>query len=444
MTHRDDELGAELRELPTPEHAPGFFEGLHARLGEQRPHSPHVAHRALAAAAGLAAVAVAALLLGGPVFEIGGGDVASAAEVQAKVRASLEGHETLSGVLVTRCSVRGCPGKSGAQHWRFALSARGDLRLVGPTDDQVLTYDAASGVVRSAQRSASLGGGPLFHAESRGVAPGPPDAALPSSYLFAELGAFVRALLAAEDPRLREVTYAGRPAWRLDVDAVPSAIVPDFSGDRFAVVVDRDTGIPVRVVERKGDVVLRELRVEELAVDADLGPDAFRLAFPADAEVARIEDGFRRVPLEDVPAAVRYAPLVPSFVPDGFERTEVAVAESGPTVSAAANPPSYRVVSLSYRRGFDQLVVTTRLARVPGAFEARWSDPFPSDDGYREDPERVVLTRGALEGSTAEVLVTPRGVPHLWTEAEALVVTVAGSLSRDELVRVAESLERQG
>ena len=36
------------------------------------------------------------------------------------------------------------------------------------------------------------------------------------------------------------------------------------------------------------------------------------------------------------------------------------------TGAEAGNPPSTDVVSLSFRRGFDQILVTTRLRSVPG------------------------------------------------------------------------------
>ena len=53
----------------------------------------------------------------------------------------------------------------------------------------------------------------------------------------------------------------------------------------------------------------------------------------------------------------------------------------------------------------------------------------------------VELGRGVLSGVEANVLVVPRNIPHLWAQTDDLVVTVGGDLSREELVRVAESLE---
>ena len=441
--YRDEELGAELRRFDVPDHAPAFYWELDQRLATQRRGAPKVerlprARRrlrwSLGVAAAAATVAILALALGVPrtskTPSVAGPAIASAAEIKARVRASLATMRNLSGVLVSDGPKRG-----DEERWRFALTARGDFRLEGPGPDEAITYDAGAGIVRSAQRSASLGGGPVFYAERRGVAPGPPDQGAPTSILQQQLGAFVRALLAAEDPRVRETNYQGRPAWRLDVGTVPNALAPEFSGDRLEITVDRQTGISVRVVERKqAGGFVRELRIEHLAVNADLAPGAFRLKFPPGAEVMRSDDGFRRV--HDIPEDSGYVALSPVWIPEGYKLAEIAVAEqAGPTGTEAGNPPSRMVVSLSYRRGFDQSLVTSRLAEG-----TRWSDPLASGEGFVDHPEPVTVAGGALQGAKAELVIAARAIPHLWALTNGLVVTVGGDLSRAELLHVTDSL----
>jgi hypothetical protein len=332
------------------------------------------------------------------------------------------------------------PRKEDEKRWRFALTAEGDFELDGPRRNEWTTYDTSAGIARAAQRSESLGGvGPLFYSERRGLAPGLPDPAPPSWLIPTEVSAFVRALLAADDPRVRETVYGGRPTWTLSVDTVPNPIVPEFTGDRFQITVDQETGMPVRVVELKGGAVLKELRIEHLAVNQKLAPGALEHAFPTGAEVARMDEGFQRVGLDQVDGVIGYRPLVPSWLPDGYKLAEVAVArKSSPTGAEGGNPPSRSVVSLSYRRGFDQVLVTTR-----SAAGGPWSDPLATGEGFVDRPERVVLKAGALAGHPAELLLEPRGTPHLWTQTDVLVVTVSGALGKAELLRVAGSLERR-
>jgi hypothetical protein len=112
--------------------------------------------------------------------------------------------------------------------------------------------------------------------------------------------------------------------------------------------------------------------------------------------------------------------------------------ESAPTGAEGGNPPSRMVVSLAYRRGLDEFLVTTRLAG-----NGDWSDPLATGEGFPDRPVRIVLHGGALDGAGAELLIRPRGIPHVWTASDGLVVTVGGDLGRAELVRVAESLERR-
>jgi hypothetical protein len=444
--YRDEVLGNALRQLEVPEHRQSFHADLRRLLAEERiarrrfRGAPKRVNRARLAVALVAAlVAVLIMAIGIPLVEhssrLGGPQPVDAALIKAKVRLALGTMRNLRGILVYDG-----PRKDDEKRWRFTLTAQGDFELDGPGRGEWMAYDASAGIARAAQRSESLGGvGPLFYSERRGLAPGLPDPGPPSWLIPTEMGAFVRALLAADDPRVRVTVYESRPAWTLGVDTVPNAIVPEFTGDRFQITVDQESGMPVRVVERKAGAVIRELRIEDLAVNVKLAPGAFEHAFPAGAEVARMDEGFERVGLDKVGGIVGYQPLVPHWLPDGYKLAEVAVArKSGPTGAEGGNPASRSVVSLSYRRGFDQVLVTTRIAAG-----GPWSDPLATGEGYVDRPERVVLEAGALAGRPAELLLEPRGIPHLWTRSDALVVTVSGALGKAELLRVAESLERR-
>jgi hypothetical protein len=453
-TVRDERLGAALRQLEAPEHRPSFHAELERLLaaeaaGRRPVRRPRPRLRwglRVAIVAVLAALAVVAvdLLRSGDAPGPGiGVQQATAAEIQAQVRSVLAGLQTVSGELVAEGeSYENAYGWT-SHRWRFVLTEDGDFALTGIGHEEDLSYDARRGVRRTLNTSESLGTNDLFAHVERGIAPGPPDSYPPESILQTDYAALVRAFLAAEDPRVAVTEHAGRPAWRLDVPVQVNRIVPEYSGDEFSIWVDQETGIPVRIVERKNGRARNELRIEKLAVDAP-GAQVRPVRFPPGVEVTRRNGGFRRTSLDGVQPIVGYAPLVPGRLPEGFELAEVAVGpgQVGFTGVEAGNPPSTDVVSLSFRRGFDQILVTTRRRNVPG-YPQEWADPLATGEGFVDRPRTVELGRGALSGVEANVLVVPRNIPHLWALADDLVVTVAGDLSREELIRVAESLERR-
>jgi hypothetical protein len=317
---------------------------------------------------------------------------------------------------------------------RFAVTARGDFYAESPTE--VVAYDAKRKTERYHAR-----GNPVASTLT-GSAPGPPDhlTSGPGELDFnRRLGSVVRALLAAGDPRVENATYDGRPVWQLEISVPENLIAGADSADRLAIDVDKQTGVPIRVVALNRGRLLSELRLEDLEVNAAIPRQTFRPDFPAGVEVYRADLGFRTVSLEEAAAEAGYQPLVPSAVPDGFSLTEVAFArEGGATGFEGANPPSRNVISLSYRRGLDQFVVSTREV---GADPSAWSDPLATGEGFPDEPERVTIAEGALQGVEAEILIVPRGVPHAWTIAEDLVVTVAGDLGRDQIVALLNALE---
>ena len=442
-------LGAALRQLPVPEHRPDFHARLHYVLAEERrrriadaDRRTRVRRRRIAWAVRLAAAAaivVAAAVVGLPQTDTGP-QPATAAEVKARVAAALSSARTMSGEIAYRSDnpLRG----PNSEQWTFHLTASGAFRFRQLDGANDVAYDAAHGVQRSLNESASIENeSTRFAVERKGLAPGRPDPGPDDWLLQRDLGAVVRALLAAQDPRVRETAYEGLPAWQIDIPVPTNAIYAD--ADRFDVVVDQATGIPVRVVATLDGKFRSELRLKDLAINDPPDPDEFTLRFPPGVHVERSDLGFERVTLDEVSGVVGYPPLVPASVPDGYRLAEVAVARRAQQTGVeGSNPLSRDVVSLSYRRGLDQFIVTTRLRHVAG-YPDEWSDPLATGEGFRDEPEKIALEGGDLSGLTAELLIVPRNIPHLWALTDHLVVTVSGDLSRSELVSVAESL-REG
>jgi hypothetical protein len=416
---RDEELGRGLVDLEVPEHRAGFDEDLVRRLTEvprrRVPLFPAIAVT-------LALPVIAALILFAP--SAGGPDVASAADLRAEVLDAAGSASTISGIFVNREQ----PSSGRENRWHFTVTDSGSFRIAALDSPSVLAYDDGSNVETSSDEG-------LFVTRV-GLAPGPPDASPAGWVVQRGLGSVVAALASDEDAEVTEVEHAGRSAWQV---RVPTG---NPSEERL-IVVDRETGIPVRSALFRNGMADAEWRIEQLRVDGSPDQEVFTETPSPDQSRTRYDMGFRPVPLEDVADRVGYRALVPRWVPDGFQRGEVAVADRARPTGGEAhrNPESREVVSVRYRRGLDELVVTTRRA-IPGP--AAWGDPVLGSTPMARAPERVTFRGGALDGVSGEVVVDANSVPHVWAIAGPLVVTVAGNLGRDELVEVAESLSPAG
>jgi hypothetical protein len=426
--YRDAALGAALRELHVPDHRSGFEQELQQLLKREQALASRRRYRAWGLRAAVGA-AVLALVLVLAVTRLASGP-ALASRVQAKAAAALAEGRTMRGVIVWRL-VR---PQAQVSRWRFAMTAQGDLRATALDGSADSVYDAPAGVLRVLNVAEALESRHRFASVVTGVPPGPPDGG-PSADDFVQrrLGSIVRILVAARDPRVTETVFEGRKAWQVALPTEPNRAYADF--DRIDVTIDQETGIVLRAVYTLHGELQSELRVERFVVDRPLAPSTFRLRFRPGAEVLRSDEGFRRVSLARAPSVVGYGPLVPERVPDGYRLAEVAVARRSDTAQQVENPPSRAVVSLSYRRGFDQFLVTTR-RRGSG----HWRDPLGPPTGLQAHPESVTLHGGALDGVTAQLEIDPRTTPHLWALTPTLVVTVSGDLTRDELLAVAQSL----
>lgn len=479
MKRRDKRLGEALDQMHVPDHAPDFFARLdealdevdeterslqavpadaptHERNRELMPRSPRSAGHArairrpnvaaaFAAIAAVAAVAYAILTLypaplPDRIAEIVGPQTATAAEITEQVRQALTGATSLRGVLVI--AEKSSPDAAASEmRWDFSATAGGDIRMSGTNtmgDGSILVddlaYDAAAGTERRYSDDSVF---PMA-TERTGLAPGAPDEYVGEWILQRRLGSLVRAMLAAPDADVTEAMYEERPAWVLEIAVEPN-LIADYSADHLEVTVDQDTGFPVRVVSTYQGSLVQEMRLESLEIDPLLPAETFDLTFPPGIEVSSIDMGFRNVDPEAASAVVGYDPVLPGWLPNGYEFSTMAVAEEAQsTGKEGMNPLSRGVVSMVYRRGFDRFTITTRLT---GADRASWSDPLSGGEGFIGRPEDITLESGAFAGARAERVVDAHSVPHLWALGDELVLTVSGDLTAEEIVRIAESLQ---
>jgi len=383
---------------------------------------------------GLAAAmaAVLTLVLGIANFPGTKPAMASAAEVRAAVARAWASARAIAGVLIVDYQNPATASQQNGR-WRFLLTAQGDFRLIGLNHPGVVVYDARAGIERSLSTSASMPGSKaLFASELTGLAPGAPDPGPPDALLDKSLGSVVRAIAAGHGGHVRHVIYQGRPAWRLDMSVLTSkGLFPDH----LQVTVDRQTGFPVSVLASREGQAIYETRIQDFTVNPRIPAHAFRLKFPAGKQVFGTDFGFRRLALDDAGRAVGYAPLVPASIPRGYRLSEVMVSVKPDTTGT--NPPVGDIVSLSYRKGLDQFIVTTRPI---GPDPKAWRDPLGTGQGYVRAPQRVTFSSGALAGREGHLVTGPFAAPHVWALTGKLVVTVSGDLTQAELLHVAGSL----
>jgi hypothetical protein len=412
--------------------------------------------------------------------------VASAAEVAANMRTALGGITSISATWISSSAeVTGPSAGEWKQGWTdadwYARAQVGGLHAASSTDllttaagrrraafggigrpqgappITVATYDATAGIwsVYMPSQADQADDAHQTAEVYRDVPLGPPDRDEVNLLPFERN--VVWAALA--NGSVSATTYDGRPALIVSSAVTPGAIRKDVNDDRLSsddpvdrleVTVDRESWFPMRVRWLlHGDVVsdsrLTHVRLNVPVSDAQVAP-----SFPEGTKVrtSAMWPRFRRVSLAEAAHVFTTPPLAPRVLPAAFRPVAAAVATRsrwGLTDSFGKNrwwPWSRDITALGYRDGFLSLTVTTRTQARPT--DTRLDDPFakwPALVATANERETVTLQSGALRGVDAEVAMPVQGVPHLWAFHGGRMITVAGDLTRDELLAVANSLE---
>jgi hypothetical protein len=367
--------------------------------------------------------------------------------VADEVAATMAQASTLQGtVTLTSYNVTGDPLASS---YTFLRSENGSFRVTAINGGYDAGYDAVTGT----RRQVSVYEGRVTLREETGMPPAGPDPSptedVQALVFLGEFGKVVTALRAAGEVRVEEETIERQPVWIFEADITADAPGGPEAADHLRVVIDKASAVPVEITRSAGGEPLESVRLEGVVVGEPIPPEALAVPVPEGAAVATTDYGFERLEsVGDVAAEVGYPAATPVFLPDGFQLAELAVAlAAGDPISGVgsrtgrggANPASIGVVSIVYRRGLEELVVTIRRAGDPDL--GTWSDPFGTD-GLVTEPVARTLGAGRFINLDVEVLVDPNFVPHLWgvNTADDFVLTVAGSVTAEELVQIAESL----
>jgi len=250
---------------------------------------------------------------------------------------------------------------------------------------------------------------------------------------FRSVVEFVLAQARAGTRRLTETALAGRPALRTAAPLRANKCGGLRAG-RATIWLDRDTLLPLRLVEeRPGQPAhvwtyrYSELNAklrQSLFAPPDTGEDPFR----RDSAFVRTAPGHAAGPLS-------YVPSLPTVLPPGFALAVSGWARtSGITGPEGSNSPSRELFAAVYRRGWETIELTERLA----APQPWLSDPFGAECAFE------YVEKAKVGSATATYGLAPEIVPHPYWRKGRLLYTVSGPFPKADLVAIAASLTPLG
>jgi hypothetical protein len=389
------------------------------------------------AAAAVVVFAVVAGVLG----VRGGTGTASAAEVRAKLAEGLQLGETISGEFSVRTrdpgprprGVRGVPGCLNCSPQvplpsKFVIGPDGSYSSLtiplGAAKRRDIAYHAAQGVETSfGSLLVDSRGRPVY---MRAVNL---DPALFQYVPEAQLGAWVQGALAERNPRVRDVTFEGRAAWKLTATFRPGDNFYDVYGARLDVVVDQETGLVLQVVQYAygTDRWTSIASVHDLKIGEPTSAGDFTVPKPRGAVELSHDYGFRRVPVAAAAASIGYRPLLPTNTL-GRSLTDFAIATTS-KFPFPGIPIRHDAASARYGRGAAIVTVSTYRGPV--------SDLTSLLPGV--DARTVRPTQGPLVGGVAYVTTSALSAAVFVAFADGLLVRITAPSANDALT-IANSL----
>lgn len=311
-----------------------------------------------------------------------------------------------------------------AREYTFTFDADTSY-VIASEAQEAYAYDAQTGTFQGSGE-----GTESPDAVAKGLALGAPDySGREAAYFFRrDLGWLVAARARSDDPAVGTTSALTRLAWTYEGKYEANQLAGPGAPDRITAVIDQLTSFPLEVVDYAGAKVFQRLDVTELLIDESTDRERFTII---DAPTEVTDDGWLRVEEADVE-------LRPELVPDGYAFDAAARSdEPGQTGPEASNPAEGPATAMRWTRGLDELVFTIRPS---GARLDHWSNPF-GGEGMFLDGTKHELKGGTFDGAEAEVVLDPQSIPHLWAIGDGAVITVAGNLTAEELIAVAQSLQ---
>ena len=238
------------------------------------------------------------------------------------------------------------------------------------------------------------------------------DTPLPQEMLT-ELQDVIQQMLDASNVELvGEEAVAGRDAYKLTLSPKEDAEQSFFPGDGTATLwVDKEQWMILKATYDAGTFGQGSMEVQSFELNPGLADDLFTFQVPEGAEVVDVEaQQPEHLSLDEAKAQAGFPLLVPEYVPEGA--TLVDVLKTGDSIILYYDHSPQ--VSFSLIQG------------------AAWTDPLPVGQS-----QEVTVRGQAATVITEEA----HGNTFLyWTENDGVIV-IAGHISLDEALKVAESLK---
>ena len=456
-----------------------------------------------ATAAVAAVVAVVLLLAGFPggeqVATVVGPASATAAEAADYALNALDRSPGLEGTLVLRYVGVGA-ADARYEETTFVADQDGSLRLESSWQEgafaprwvrDTLAYDARARTLRSLsdwseiQPTPSVSEGaryyPRWWLERSGLAAAEPDRELlDGGFPLWRVRAYLRTMMSDPEARFTTSELDGRAVWVLSAEAVEedwsSGVGIEPVAVPVTITIDAATRLPLRLESASlpGRVVGEVATFDLHPLSEAPARDRFTLQRPDDPgthitdashDLGGGDQGFLDLPFGDDTAIRELTSgmaAFPLWLPRGFSlssgtfKDEESALDFRPRSDAPVTWVQRTIVSLCFRRGYDQVFVSMRVdprlysstTRGTGKDWVRTdtSDPFVRSMQpevaalWASDTDDVGLTSGWFAGATAHVVAEPDHWPHLWAGKGPYIACVAGDLTKGQMVRIAESL----
>jgi hypothetical protein len=244
---------------------------------------------------------------------------------------------------------------------------------------------------------------------------------------------FVLAQARGGTRRLTETALAGRPAFRTSAPLRANKC-GGLEAGRVTIWLDRATLLPLRLVQERAGQPVQAWSYRYTELNAKLRQSLF-----APPEVGedpyRRDSGFIRTAPAHAAGPLSYTPSLPGALPEGFGLAVSGWARtSGITGPEGSNPPSRELFAAVYRRGWETIEVTQRLA----APQPWFSDPFGAECVFEH------VEKATVGSATATYGLAPEIVPHLYWRRGRFLFTISGPFPKSDLVAIAASLRPLG